>query len=69
MDRLLTRHEVEHRIGIKRSALYRMMRAGIFPLPKKIGPRAVRWSLEEIESWLEAQPRSNGHGIRRAAQA
>ena len=69
MDRLLTRREVERRIGMKTTALYCMMRAGQFPLPKRIGPRAVRWSLEEIEAWIDVQPRSNGHGNRQTAQA
>ena len=60
MDRLLTRHEVEHRVGIKRSALYRMMRAGAFPLPLKIGPRAVRWPESEIAAYIESRPRATG---------
>ena len=59
-DRLLNRAEVERRVGLKRSALYRLMRAGQFPVPLKIGPRAVRWPSSEIEEWLASRPRATG---------
>ena len=59
-DRLLTRTEVERRVGLKRSALYRLMRADEFPLPLRIGPRAVRWPSSEIEEWLSSRPRATG---------
>ena len=67
-DRLLTRVEVERRIGLKRSALYREMRHGRFPAPYRVGPRAVRWSLREIEAWVASRPRSHGDGIHRASK-
>ena len=59
-DRLLTRADVEHRVGLKRSAIYRLMREGQFPVPLKIGPRAVRWPSSEIEEWLASLPRATG---------
>ena len=59
-DRLLNRAEVERRVGLRRSALYRLMRAGQFPVPLKIGPRAVRWPSSEIEEWLASRPRATG---------
>ena len=59
-DHLLRREEVESRVGLKRSSIYREMRAGRFPIPLKVGPRAVRWPAREIECWLEARPRATG---------
>ena len=59
-DRLLNRAEVERRVGLRRSALYRLMRAGQFPEPLRIGPRAVRWPSSEIEEWLASRPRATG---------
>ena len=59
-DRLLTRHEVEARCRIARTTLYKMMRAGQFPCPIRIGPRAVRWPQSEIESWIADRPRATG---------
>ena len=59
-DQLLKRHAVEKRCQISRSAIYRLMRAGQFPEPIRIGPRAVRWPESEIEAWLESRPRATG---------
>ena len=42
IDRMLRREEVEERVGISRSAIYRLMRVGEFPAPTRVGLRAVR---------------------------
>ena len=59
-DRLLTRTEVERCVGLGRSSIYRLMRMGKFPLPIKIGLRAVRWPASEIERWIADRPRATG---------
>ena len=59
-DRLLTRPEVESRCGIARSTIYRLMRAGQFPEPVRVGPRAVRWPEHELDAWLAERPRATG---------
>ena len=59
-DRLLHRTEVEERCGLSRSSVYRLMRAGEFPTPLRIGPKAVRWPQSEIEDWLSERPRATG---------
>ncbi len=59
-DRLLTRRDIEKRCQIARTTIYRLMRAGQFPEPIKIGPRAVRWPQSEIEAWLASRPRATG---------
>ena len=66
-DRLLRREEVEARCGIARTTIYRLMRAGQFPEPLRVGPRAVRWRASEIEAWLASRPRARGEGAARAA--
>lgn len=67
-DRLLTRSEVEQRVGLGRTAIYRAMRAGEFPEPYRVGRTAVRWSQREIEAWIASLPRSHGDGIYRASK-
>ena len=52
-DRLLRRPEVSQLTGLSRATLYRYMRAGIFPTPVRIGPRAVGWPLSDIHTWIE----------------
>ena len=66
-EQLLTRGEVERRVGLRRSSLYREMREGRFPLPVRVGPRAVRWPASEIAAWITSRPRSHGDGIDRGA--
>ena len=66
-DRLVTRAEVERRVGLGRSALYRAMREGRFPEPLRVGPKSVRWLLSEVEQWIAGLPRSHGDGSHRAS--
>ena len=57
---LLTRAEVEARIGLSTTSLYRLMRAGRLPEPLQIGPRLVRWREDEIEKWIATRGRAAG---------
>ena len=65
-SRLLRRLEVEARCQLSRSAIYRLMREGRFPLPIKIGPKAVRWPEQELNAWLAKRLRAAGEDSRRA---
>lgn len=40
--------------GLSRSTIYRLMAARRFPLPVRVGPRAVAWRLNDLERWSEA---------------
>ncbi len=54
--RLLRRKEVERYCQIGRSTIYRLMREGRFPVPIRVGPRAVRWPEHELTAWLARAP-------------
>ena len=58
--RLLRRTEVERYCQIGRSTIYRLMREGLFPVPIRVGPRAVRWPEHELTAWLARRPRATG---------
>ena len=58
--RLLRRAEVESITGLSRSALYRAMRAGTFPIPVSVGGHAVRWRSNEVVAWVDSRPRAEG---------
>ena len=58
--RLLTRLEVQSKCRIARSSVYRLMRAGLFPSPIRIGVRSVRWRESEIDEYLATRPRATG---------
>lgn len=66
-DRLLTRAQVEARVSLSCSAIYRLMRKGRFPAPIQLGPRAVRWKESELQAFIESRPRATGEGARVAA--
>ena len=53
---ILRRIELEKRLGLSRSSIYKMMDDGEFPRQVRIGRRAVGWRAEDIETWFEAMP-------------
>ena len=57
---LLRREEVETRLGVSRSWIYAEMRAGRFPEPVRIGKRAVRWRVADLNEWLSDRPLAEG---------
>lgn len=40
-------------IGLSRATIYKMVKAGTFPKPIKLGVRAVGWLETDIDEWLE----------------
>ena len=57
MNRLLRRKEVEQMVGLSPASIYRHMTGiGDFPHPVRVGPRAVRWRLRDIEQWISERP-------------
>ena len=57
---LLRRSEVEARLGVSRSWIYSEMRAGRFPEPVRIGTRAVRWRVADLDEWAAGRPAAQG---------
>ena len=53
MDRLLRLSEVEERVGLRRTAIYRYISRGVFPEPVRIGPRSSRWRESAISDWID----------------
>jgi len=50
--RILRRRQVEGLVGLRRSAIYAAVRAGTFPRPIHLGPRAVGWLEHEVNGWI-----------------
>ena len=52
-ESLLTREEVEKRVGLSRSTIYARMTAGTFPLGRREPETGnVRWLESEIDAWI-----------------
>ena len=56
--RFLRMPALSARIGLERSSIYRMVRAGLFPQPVRLTSAAVAWRVDEIEAWEAALPRA-----------
>ena len=52
---ILRRHQVQQRTGLSRSTLYQYIKAGTFPAPVQLGPRAVGWLDSDISDWISAR--------------
>lgn len=52
VTRLIRLKEVQHRVGLGRSTIYRWMAEGKFPKPVRLGGYAVAWAEDEIDSWI-----------------
>lgn len=57
IKRLIRRQEVQHRVGVGRSTIYRWMADGSFPKPVQLGKRSVGWIEHEIDDWLRSRSR------------
>lgn len=47
--------QVKALTGLSRSGIYRLVAAGDFPAPVKLGERSVAWSEEEVAAWCQAR--------------
>ena len=54
-SKVVRRPEVQVRTGLSRSSIYAKMQDGTFPIPIKLGIRAVGWLEADIEGWLAAR--------------
>ncbi|MGX7927222.1 AlpA family transcriptional regulator [Tsuneonella sp. HG094] len=52
VTRLIRLPEVQHRVGLGRSTIYRWMTEGRFPKPVRLGGYAVAWTEDEITEWI-----------------
>lgn len=61
--RALNLRETEAKVGFKKTLIYRLLAAGQFPQPIKIG-RASRWLESELDAFLleRANEREQGKG-------
>jgi prophage regulatory protein len=55
-DVILRRPEVERITGLSRATIYQEMAEGAFPIPVRIGKRAVGWQKRKIVDWLAKRP-------------
>lgn len=52
--RLIRLKEVQHRVGLGRSTIYKRMSDGRFPKSRSLGPKCVVWVEAEIVEWVKS---------------
>lgn len=57
--RLLRWSKVKVRVPKSRTQIWRDIRAGKFPAPVQIGENSVAWFEDEIDTYMDALPRTN----------
>ncbi|MGY8813043.1 MAG: helix-turn-helix transcriptional regulator [Pseudomonadales bacterium] len=40
-------------VGLSKSQIYRLIRAGEFPTPVRIGANSVAWSADRVNTWIQ----------------
>ena len=55
ITRLIRFKEVQNRVGLGRSTIYRWMAEGKFPKPVQLGGYAVAWAEDDIQLWISSR--------------
>lgn len=42
--------------GLGRTSIYRGIKAGTFPAPRKLGKRASAWLWRDVKTWIDGRP-------------
>jgi len=53
--RMLRMFDVSKRVGLSRSSIWKMVKEGHFPLPRRLSQRSVGWFELDIEQWLRSR--------------
>jgi prophage regulatory protein len=57
--RFIRAREVLRMIGVSRTTLWRMVRAGLFPQPVRITKRNTGYIFDDVESWMRDRARGS----------
>jgi len=48
---------VEQRVGLSRTAIYRLRLRGEFPAPIRLTPKTIGWRASEVTNWIDERQR------------
>ena len=57
-DHFIRQREVCARLGVSRTWLFRHVRAGSFPSPRRLSENAVAYLASEVEAWMKSRPQT-----------
>jgi prophage regulatory protein len=50
---LLGMNDLVELFGVRRQTIYRWLRAGQFPRPRRFGRRCIRWRAADVDAFIE----------------
>ena len=53
--RILRIRHVVAKVGLSKSKIYLLIKAGEFPKPVRLAATAVGWKLSDVENWIESR--------------
>ena len=51
-DHYLRARDVQTRVGLSRTTIWRLVRRGEFPAPRRLSANAIGWLASEVEAWI-----------------
>lgn len=54
--KLLTIKQVIEKTELSRATVYRYLKKGIFPSPRRLDSKTIRWIESDIIDWIEGLP-------------
>lgn len=51
-DQILSPRQISQRLGLSKTTIWRLQRAGKFPAPVRLSPGRVGWRESVIDGWL-----------------
>jgi prophage regulatory protein len=61
-DRFLRAREVCARVGLSRTSIWRAVRRGEFPSPRRLSVNAIAWLASEVEAWMASRAPTRAEG-------
>lgn len=55
MTEMIKIDEVQRRVSLSRSQIYKLIKQGQFPSQVKLGRRRSAWNADDVEKWLQRQ--------------
>jgi prophage regulatory protein len=55
MQRILCLQEVMHRVGLRRTTIYKLIKQGLFPRQVSLSDGRVGWLEDQVSEWIDCK--------------
>ena len=59
-DHYFRARDVQARVGLSRTTIWRLVRVGQFPAPRRLSANAIGWLASEVEAWIASRVPTTG---------